>query len=607
MFEFIFSLVIKMTFVSKAMVQKSAKFAHLQYIVTEALRWRATRPGVLFKVLWYANKCIASDFRIHLFFGQKNDFCIKRDGSKIKSHVCNVKYRKLCDGEQHVLVFFKVLWNDQQVYRVRFSNSSFLWSKNDFCIKRDGSKIKSHVCNIKYRKLSGGEQHVMMCLKLLWYHNKCITTDFRIHLFFGQKNDFCIKRDGSKIKSHVCNVKYRKLCDGEQHVMVFFKVLWYANKCITTDVRIHLFFGQKNDFCIKRHGSKIGKIAHLQYKISEALRWRATRPWCFWKYSGMPTCVSRQIFEFIFSLVKKMTFVSIRMDQKSGNSHICSIKYRKLCDGEQQVMVFLKVLWYANKCITTDFRIHLFFGQKNDFCIKRDGSKIGKIALLQYKISEALWWRATRNGVFEITLVCTTSVSRQMFEFIFSLVKKMTFVSKGMAQKSGKSHICSIKYRKLCDGEQHVPVFFKVLCNANKCIAPDVRIHLFFGQTNDFCIKRDGSKIWKIARLQYKITEALRWRASRPGVYESTLVCQQVYGDRFSNSSFLWSKNDFCIKRDGTKIGKIALLQYKISEALRWRATRPGGFQSTLVCQQVYRARCSNSSFLWQKKWLLYQ
>ena len=81
----------------------------------------------------------------------------------------------------------------------------------------------------------------------------------------------------------------------------------------------------------------------------------------------------------------------------------------------------------------------------------------------------------------------------------------MTFVSKGMAQNSGKSHLCNVKYGKLYDGEQQVLVFLK-----------------------------------------------------------GTLVCQQVYRDRFSNSSFLWAKNDFCIKRDGSKFGKIAHLQCKI-------------------------------------------
>ena len=49
-----------------------------------------------------------------------------------KSHICNVKYGKLYDGEQQVLVFLKVLWYATQVYRDRVSNSSFLRSKNYF-------------------------------------------------------------------------------------------------------------------------------------------------------------------------------------------------------------------------------------------------------------------------------------------------------------------------------------------------------------------------------------------------------------------------------------------------------------------------------------------
>ena len=167
--------------------------------------------------------------------------------------------------------------------------------------------------------------------------------------------------------------------------------------------------------------------------------------WCLWRYSGMPTSVSWQMFEFIFSFVKKMTFVSKGMAQKSGKSHICNEKCRKFCDGEQHVLVFVEVLWYANKCIVTDVRIHLFFCEKNDFCIKRDGSK------------------------------------------------------------SGKSHLCNVKCRKFCDGEQHVLVFVKVLWYANKCIMRDFRIHLFFCEINDFCIKRDGSKIGKIAPLQCKM------------------------------------------------------------------------------------------------------
>ena len=123
---------------------------------------------------------------------------------------------------------------------------------------------------------------------------------------------------------------------------------------------------------------------------------------CFCKYSGMPTSVSWQSFEFIFSPVKK--WLLKRMAQNSGKSHLCNVKYGKLYDGEQQVLVFLKVLWYANKCIVTDFRIHLFSGQKMTF--ERDGSKFGKIAPLQCKIWEALRWRATGAAVFEGTLVC---------------------------------------------------------------------------------------------------------------------------------------------------------------------------------------------------------
>ena len=39
----------------------------------------------------------------------------------------------------------------------------------------------------------------------------------------------------------------------------------------------------------------------------------------------------------------------------------------------------------------------------------------------------------------------------------------MTFVSKGMPQNSGKSHLCNVKYGKLYDGEQQVLVFLNVL------------------------------------------------------------------------------------------------------------------------------------------------
>ena len=39
------------------------------------------------------------------------------------------------------------------------------------------------------------------------------------------------------------------------------------------------------------------------------------------------------------------------MAQNLGKSHLRNVKYGKLYDGEQQVLVFLKVIWYANKCI----------------------------------------------------------------------------------------------------------------------------------------------------------------------------------------------------------------------------------------------------------------
>ena len=109
---------------------------------------------------------------------------------------------------------------------------------------------------------------MLMFLKVLWYANKCIVNDFRIHLFPGQKMTFVSKGIAQNSgKSHVCNVKCGKLYDGEQQVLVSLKVLWYANKCMMTDFRIHLFSGQKNDFCIKREGSKFGRIATLQCTI----------------------------------------------------------------------------------------------------------------------------------------------------------------------------------------------------------------------------------------------------------------------------------------------------------------------------------------------------
>ena len=109
---------------------------------------------------------------------------------------------------------------------------------------------------------------MLVFLKVVWFANKCIVTDFRIHLFSGQKMTFVSKGMTHKSgKSHLCNVKCRKFCDGEQEILVFLKVLWYANSCIVTDVRIHLFFCETNDFCIKRDGSKIVEIAPLRCKM----------------------------------------------------------------------------------------------------------------------------------------------------------------------------------------------------------------------------------------------------------------------------------------------------------------------------------------------------
>ena len=67
-----------------------------------------------------------------------------------------------------------------------------------------------------------------------------------------------------------------------------------------------------------------------------------------------------------------MAFVSKGMAQKSGKSHLCNVKCRKFCDGEQDVLVFLKVLWYANKCIVTDFEFIFSFVKKMTFCVKND-------------------------------------------------------------------------------------------------------------------------------------------------------------------------------------------------------------------------------------------
>ena len=87
------------------------------------------------------------------------------------------------------------------------------------------------------------------------------------------------------------------------------------------------------------------------------------------------------------------------MAQNSGKSHLCNVKYGKLYDGEQQVLVFLKVLWCADKGICDRF-IEFIFSLVKKMTFERDGSKFGKIAHLQCKIWEALRWRATGADVF---------------------------------------------------------------------------------------------------------------------------------------------------------------------------------------------------------------
>ena len=164
------------------------------------------------------------------------------------------------------------------------------------------------------------------------------------------------------------------------------------------------------------------------------------RCWCFCKYSGRPTSVPWQIFELIFSLVKKMTFVSKRVAQNSGKSHLCNVKY---------------------------------------------GSSTME--------SNRGWCFWKYSGM-------PTSVSWQNFEFIFSLVNKMTFVSKWMGQISGKSRICNVKYGKLHDGERAgAGVFVSTLVGQQVYPWQIFEFNLFSGQKNDFCIKRDGSKFGKIA------------------------------------------------------------------------------------------------------------
>ena len=490
--EFIFSL-IKNDFCFKRDGSKSRKshFCNIKY-------WRLwdgeQYVPVFFKVLWYANKCIAPDVRIHLFFGQKMTF-VSKGMAQIsgKPHFCSIKYRKLCDGEQHGPGVFQSTLECQQAYRARCSNSSFLWSKNDFCIKRDGTKIgKTALLQYKISEAlrwratrPGVFQSTLECQQV--YRARCSNSSF-----LWQKNDFCINKDGSKSgKSQFCSIKYRKLCDGEQHVMVFFKVLWYANKCIVS-----------------------------------------------------------QIFEFIFSLVENITFVSRRMVQKSGKSHFCSIKYRKLCDGEQHLMVFLKVLWYANKCIPTDFRINLFFVQKMTFVSKGMAQKSGKSRFCNIKYRKLYDGEQHVMVFLKLLRYANKCFSSDVRIHLF-FGQKNNFCIKRDGSEI-KSHVCNIKYRKLCDGEQHL-VFFKVLWNANMCIAPDIRFHLFFGQINDFCIKRDGSKSGKSHVCNIKYRKLCGGEQHEMMCLKVLWYANKCMATDFRIHLFFGQKNDFCITKDVSK------------------------------------------------------
>ena len=90
----------------------------------------------------------------------------------------------------------------------------------------------------------------------------------------------------------------------------------------------------------------------------------------------------------------------------------------------------------------------------------------------------------------------------------------------------------------------------------------------------------DDPKSGKIAHLHHKIMKALQWRATRPGDFERTSLCKQWYLDGFLNSCLVLPKNDFCVKMNDPKSGKIAPLHHKIMKTLRWRATCLGYFET---------------------------
>ena len=113
----------------------------------------------------------------------------------------------------------------------------------------------------------------------------------------------------------------------------------------------------------------------------------------------------------------------------------------------------------------------------------------------------------------------------------------MIFRLKLVTQNPRKSHLCPTKYRGLYDGEQDILVIFRKLFIMQTSVSRrNFEIIICFGKKNDFSVKIDDPKSGKIALLHYKISRALRRRATRLGDFESTSVYKQVYRGGFLNS-----------------------------------------------------------------------
>ena len=148
-------------------------------------------------------------------------------------------------------------------------------------------------------------------------------------------------------------------------------------------------------------------------------------------------------------------------------------------------------------------------------------------------------------------------------------------------------------------------MILKLLYDAEKGIETDFRFYLSFGQKVGFCVQDVGTKSTKNTYLQHKISEALWWRAMKPGDVKTSLGCREGYRDGFSILSFLWTKRCFCVQDCCTKSTKNTHLQHKISEALRCRAMKPDDFKTSLGCREGYRDGFSILSSLWTKSCFL--